>query len=238
MKGKKRYIIWMFPFLAAFVFLLWQGKHLVTEAKMEQQIWQVWAELSQGEITEEMLKSMKKFSGVERLWTVLETEVTVSVKEYTGSSSLQGVALADYPLTVIQSAGEKNLGNTPLLAAGEDFFQQLQDAGENPVSKRQQATLKENLSSLEAKIQVLSEGESEEGAESTSGEFLGVVKESGLYMEQEQMRQWLKEQGIHPRLGKVCLKIRGKTNAEQAEKSLTQAGFTVEKECARQSSSS
>lgn len=238
MKGKKRYITGMLPFFAAFVFLLWQGQRLVTEKKMEQQVWQMKAELSQGEITEAMVKSMKKFPGAERLWMILETEVEVSVKEYKGSFSLEGVELEDYPLTVLQSTGEKTLGNKPLLAVGEDFFQQLLDAGENPVSKRQQAALKENLSSLEAEIQVLSEGDGEEETESTAGEFLGVVKESGLYMEWEQMQSWLKDQGIHPRLGKVCLEIHGKTNAEQAEKSLTQAGFTVEKKQIRQSSSS
>lgn len=238
MKGKKRFIIWMFPFFAAALFLLWQGKNLVMEEKEEQQVWQVWAELSEGEITEKMLKSMKKFPGVERLWTVLETEISVSVKEYRGSFSLQGVDLKDYPLTVIQSAGKKNLGNIPLLAVGEDFFQQLQDVGENPVSKRQQVVLRENLSSLVVEIQVLPEGEQEEEAESIPGEFLGVVKERGIYMEQEQMRQCLENQGIHPRLGKICLKIRGKTNVKQAEQSLAQAGFTVEKERVPQSSSS
>ena len=217
---------------------LWQGKNLVMEEKEEQQIWQVWAELPEGEITEKILKSMKKFPGVERLWTVLETEISVSVKEYRGSSSLQGVDLKDYPLTVIQSAGKKNLGNIPLLAVGEDFFQQLQDVGENPVSKRQQVILRENLSSLVVEIQVLPEGEQEEEAESIPGEFLGVVKERGIYMEQEQMRQWLENQGIHPRLRKICLKIRGKTNVKQAEQSLAQAGFTVEKERVPQSSSS
>ena len=238
MKGKKRFIIWMFPFFAAALFLLWQGKNLVMEEKEEQQVWQVWAELPEGEITEKMLKSMKKFPGVERLWTVLETEISVSVKEYRGSFSLQGVELKDYPLTVIQSAGKKNMGNIPLLAVGEDFFQQLQDVGENPVSKRQQVVLRENLSSLVVEIQVLPEGEQEEEAESIPGEFLGVVKERGIYMEQEQMRQCLENQGIHPRLGKICLKIRGKTNVKQAEQSLAQAGFTVEKERVPQSSSS
>lgn len=238
MKGKKRFIIWMFPFFAAALFLLWQGKNLVMEEKEEQQVWQVWAELPEGEITEKMLKSMKKFPGVERLWTVLETEISVSVKEYRGSFSLQGVDLKDYPLTVIQSAGKKNLGNIPLLAVGEDFFQQLQDVGENPVSKRQQVVLRENLSSLVVEIQVLPEGEQEEEAESIPGEFLGVLKERGIYMEQEQMRQCLENQGIHPRLGKICLKIRGKTNVKQAEQSLAQAGFTVEKERVPQSSSS
>lgn len=238
MKGKKRFIIWMFPFFAAALFLLWQGKNLVMEEKEEQQVWQVWAELPEGEITEKMLKSMKKFPGVERLWTVLETEISVSVKEYRGSFSLQGVDLKDYPLTVIQSAGKKNLGNIPLLAVGEVFFQQLQDVGENPVSKRQQVVLRENLSSLVVEIQVLPEGEQEEETESIPGEFLGVVKERGIYMEQEQMRQCLENQGIHPRLGKICLKIRGKTNVKQAEQSLAQAGFTVEKKQIRQSSSS
>lgn len=228
----------MFPFFAAALFLLWQGKNLVMEEKEEQQVWQVWAELPEGEITEKMLKSMKKFPGVERLWTVLETEISVSVKEYRGSFSLQGVDLKDYPLTVIQSAGKKNLGNIPLLAVGEVFFQQLQDVGENPVSKRQQVVLRENLSSLVVEIQVLPEGEQEEEAESIPGEFLGVVKERGIYMEQEQMRQCLENQGIHPRLGKICLKIRGKTNVKQAEQSLAQAGFTVEKKQIRQSSSS
>ena len=219
-------------------YFLWQGKNLVMEEKEERQIWQVWAELPEGEITEKILKSMKKFPGVERLWTVLETEISVSAKEYRGSSSLQGVDLKDYPLTVIQSAGKKNLGNIPLLAVGEDFFQQLQDVGENPVSKRQQVILRENLSSLVVEIQVLPEGEQEEEAESIPGEFLGVVKERGIYMEQEQMRQWLENQGIHPRLRKICLKIRGKTNVKQAEQSLAQAGFTVEKERVPQSSSS
>ena len=175
MKGKKRFIIWMFPFFAAFLFLLWQGKNLVMEEKEERQIWQVWAELPEGEITEKILKSMKKFPGVERLWTVLETEISVSVKEYRGSSSLQGVDLKDYPLTVIQSAGKKNLGNIPLLAVGEDFFQQLQDVGENPVSKRQQVILRENLSSLV--VEILST--SRRGAGRGGREYSGRISRGG-----------------------------------------------------------
>ena len=77
---------------------------------------------SRGRDYRKNIEKYEEISGVERLWTVLETEISVSVKEYRGSSSLQGVDLKDYPLTVIQSAGKKNLGNIPLLAVGDRFF--------------------------------------------------------------------------------------------------------------------
>ena len=52
---------------------------------------------------------MKKFPGVERLWTVLETEISVSVKEYRGSSSLQGVDLKGLSADSDTVSGKKNL---------------------------------------------------------------------------------------------------------------------------------
>ena len=74
---------------------------------------------------------------------------------------------------MIQSAGKKKSGKYTAFGSGGRFFQQLQDVGENPVSKRQQVILRENLSSLVVEIQVLPEGEQEEEAESIPGEFSG-----------------------------------------------------------------
>lgn len=224
MRGRKYWLFLIVPFLAAILLLMWQIGNMTAEIRSENRVWRVQAELSDREITEEMLRSMGKFPGLLKLWTVFEAEVAVSVKEYTGTVSLQGVEFGEYPLTVVKSAGKKEMGSVPLLAAGENFFELLQDSGGNSVSKRQKEILRENLGALEVQLQV---GTTENGYKN-GGEFLGTVKEEGLYMDQEQMRQWLGNQGLPPRIGKVCMEIRGRMSMEKIQQCLEEAGFTVE----------
>ena len=54
-------------------------------------------------------------------------------------------------------------------------------------------------------------------------------------MEQEQMRQWLENQGIHPRLGKNLPENSWKDECKTGRTKCSQAGFTVEKERVPQS---
>lgn len=64
---------------------------------------------------------------------------------------------------------------------------------------------------------------------SLTGSFLALSDGGRLYMDAEQMRELLKTHGFSADLSRVCLEIRGKQNVESAKKSLTKAGFLVDK---------
>ena len=64
---------------------------------------------------------------------------------------------------------------------------------------------------------------------SLTGSFLALSDGGRLYMDAEQMRELLKTHGFSADLSRVCLEIQGKQNAEAAKKSLTKAGFLVDK---------
>lgn len=222
---QKRYRLFYLPFIAAILFLLYQTEEIRQEQAMEGKCFRMEVSLSEDVISEEMLKEMAAFPGTEKIWPILTKEVTVKVDTYTETTVLQGVDLETYPLTVVRSTGEKAKGRMPLLVAGEDFFEQLQDEYEKPISKRQKEVVLKTLKTRKASIQIQETKVCD--LTGTEGEFLGVVKEKGLYMEQQQMKEWLNRMGLSGKLQKVCLQMRGKTKIESAKKSLEEAGFGV-----------
>lgn len=64
---------------------------------------------------------------------------------------------------------------------------------------------------------------------SLTGSFLALSDGGRLYMDAEQMRELLKAHGFPNGLSRVCLEIQGKQNVEAAKKSLTKAGFLLDK---------
>lgn len=230
MKNKKRFATLFLPLFLAVSLLVWLVGDIIKEEKKTENLWLVEAESVQRDIPETVLTDMETMKGLEKAWIILEKEVRVQVENYYLDTTIQGVDLETFPLTVVASAGKKNQGTIPLLAVGEDFFSELKDDREKSVSKRQREILRENLDTLELKLEI-SSGEKEEEfsqKEETSGEILGLVKGNGFYMETEQMKQWLNAQGTSGERKKVLLQIRGDHRAKQAENSLTKAGFQVE----------
>lgn len=251
MSRRKTYLSLFFPvlFLAASI-ILRQIYVMGREWKLEKQSWNLMAESTTGEISEETLKTMCMFPGLEEIWPVISAQAGVKIEGYSASAEIRGVDLSGYPLEIVQSSGKKSMGMSPLLAAGEDFFDGMQDRNGGKISDRQKKILLENYGEMKAEVSLNSEfggamtdagrtaeGESMAGGETGTGnsdanpdmgEFLGIVKGDGLYMEQEQMKRWLEAKGIRPRVTKVCMRICGKKRAEQARSDLEKAGFVAE----------
>lgn len=154
----------------------------------------------------------------------------VEIEQWSTEAFLYGVDMEAYPLTVQKSAGEKRAGNTLLLAVGEDFFPSLYDTEQQKISSRRQQLLIQELPRLRCSISIK---EQEKDSRESPGEFLGIVKESGLYMEQEDMKRWLSENKKEAKTKGICMLIKGKSHAKKAEKILEQAGFAVESRTAK-----
>lgn len=224
MSRRKTYLVLFFPIVllaagAIFRQIYMMGK----EMKQEKQSWDLTMESAFGEIPEEILQTMCEFPGLEEIWTVIQMEVTVKIDDYSTQAVVQGVDLSGYPLEVVQSCGKKSMGTHPLFAAGEEFFDQLQDRNGGKISERQKKILMENLEEMKAEVSLGDIDYSED-----MGEFLGIVKGGSLYMDQEQMKQWLTAKGLQPRVTKVCMRIRGKGRAEKVQSDLEKAGYSSE----------
>ncbi|MCD7716334.1 MAG: hypothetical protein LUI39_07770 [Lachnospiraceae bacterium] len=239
--NKRKYL----PFVSAAVFMTGAAAALIfllaqfaLEQWQERQTYILSARLSSQEITKELCTSMSRFTGFEKLWTVMESEVTLMVGDWQISTTLMGVDLETFPFTPVRSAGEKKLGSTPLLLVGEEIFNSMTDANGTAITTRQSKILIESMESLTAQIVLeasnLASSSGSAGNSDGSGytsadtaEFLGLVSGDGLYMDADQMRTWLAGHGSSVSVHLVCLQIKGKSNAKTAEKSLTDAGFQV-----------
>lgn len=271
MSRKKTYLGLFFPVLLLAAGVIFRQIYMMgKELKQENQRWDLTAESVSGEISEEILQTMCTFPGLEDIWTVIQAEVTVRIDDYSVMTTVQGVDLSEYPLEVVQSFGKKSMGMGPLLAVGEDFFDQLQDRNGEKISGRQKKILMENLEEIKVEMSLENSGNTEitgnieiagntgkigyaeqkfsakvtdlsgsaysesMAAQRTArtgsdmGEVLGIVKGTGLYMDQEQMKQWLAVKEIQPRVTKVYMRVQGKESAEKARSELEKAGFIAE----------
>ncbi|MCD8074778.1 MAG: hypothetical protein LUF27_07050 [Lachnospiraceae bacterium] len=237
--GKRKYL----PFVSAVVFvtgaaavMMFLLAQFALEQWQERQTYLLSARLSSQEITTELCTSMSRFAGFEELWTVMESEVTLTIGDWQISTTLMGVDLDTFPFTPVRSAGEKKLGSVPLLLAGEEIFNTMTDANGTAITTRQSKILTESMEGLTA--QIVLEASNLAGSSGSAGnsdgsgytsadtaEFLGLISGDGLYMDADQMRRWLAGYGSSASVHLVWLRIKGKRNAEAAEKSLIDAGF-------------
>ncbi|MCD8346510.1 MAG: hypothetical protein LUD16_00920 [Lachnospiraceae bacterium] len=228
-------VVFVTGIAAALIFLLAQ---FALEQWQERQTYIFSARLPSQEITTELCTSMSRFAGFEELWTVMESEVTLTVGDWQISITLMGVDLETFPFTLVRSTGEKKLGSAPLLLVGEEIFNTMTDANGTAITARQSKILTESIENLTA--QIVLEASNIAGSSGSAGnsggsgytsadtaEFLGLVSGDGLYMDAAQMRTWLAGYGSSVSVHLVWLRIKGKGNAEAAEKSLTDAGFLV-----------
>ncbi|MCD8014934.1 MAG: hypothetical protein LUG99_17525 [Lachnospiraceae bacterium] len=242
---KRKYLPFIFAAVlvigaaAALIFLLTQ---FALEQWQERQTYLLSVRLSSQEITTELCTSMCRFAGFEELWTVMESEVTLTVGDWQISTPLMGVDLETFPLKPVRSAGEKSLGSVPLLLPGEKLFSMLTDANGTAITARQSKILAESIDSTDQSLTAQIVLENSNPADNSdapdnagnsgylsaeTAEFLGLVSGDGLYMDADQMRTWLSDHGSSASVHLVWLRIKGKSNAETAERSLTEAGFQV-----------
>lgn len=213
----------IFFFLAGFAGLLWIAGSFLKEEMEQKQIWILTAQRDERKIQKEEFQAMEKFPKVSRIWTIMEAEGEIAVEGYRQPVKIKGVDLKDYPLTVIKSAGKKEMRDTFLLAAGEGFFDSFTDRWEKKISQRQSRLLEQNLPGGRF---ILKTGE---GENLQWVEFAGIVKETGVYMDQKQLRRWLIQKGIQPEINGVCMQVQGKEEVRKVQDSFEKAGFHVEK---------
>lgn len=213
-----RPLCWAVLLMLGFLF-----SQMIRQELRDQAVYELTASLPEGELTEELLSQMEKLPGFCSRAVLFCTDAVIRVDSYSASVQIRGIDLASCPLNVTRSAGKKAKGSRPLLVVGEGFFAGLSDEYGKPISDRQAELLAQRLDTLTA--QVVVEGQ-DSGSET---EFLAIVEGEGIYMDAEQMRLWLGQQGMTAHAGMVELKIRGEKNAARAEETLEGAGLLVEK---------
>lgn len=194
---------------------------LIRVQRKENQTIYITAEYEKGDVTREQLEKIQQFPGLSHIWTALSVQTSLSVEGYRGTAVLLGVNLETYPVSVLVSAGEKRMGDTPLLLVGEDFLAGLTDEAGGSVTERQKKILRAQMDSLEAELTF------EENKETVTAQFLGIVSGSELYMDADQLRTMCERANLYCSCRRICLEISGSQNAEKAKESLTKAGFTI-----------
>lgn len=214
----------VFVLFAVTVWLFWQT---AVRMEREQAMYVVTASLSSGEITGELLLEMTKIPGFDSYQAMYCQETELHIGKYRAPAQIQGVNLSEYSLTAVSSAGEKKLGTKPLLILGENFLKSLQDEGGRTITERQAQVLAETINDQEVYLTVAGRGTSGE-ARTAEADILGFVREDGVYMDAQQMRDYLTAQGLPCPVGRVQIYIKGQKNAANASESLQNAGFAAE----------
>lgn len=230
---------------AAAVFL--SAQILRDQLKMRE-ICRITVTMPSGTIPAEILPQIDALPGLRGRWAMYGADVQLQIGSYSAAAEVWGVELSAYPLTIMESAGEKRNGTSPLLIAGEHFFEGLSDEYGYSISERQAGKLKSQIASLTAKLKLPDAGSPGTAAYSGAGadavgtdemtrqdirsydaEFLGITEEDGLYMDAAQMERWLTQIGIPCEIRRVELAIRGTENARTACDALLKAGFLCER---------
>lgn len=227
MRTRKTYVDLLAPFLLAAFFLTswlsWQTAHRI---ERERAVYEIGLSLPSGEITSDLLLLMEQFPGFCGYQAMYCLDAEVRIGTYRAPAQIRGVEMADYPLTVVKSAGEKKLGAKPLLIVGEGFLETLTDAGGHAITQRQAQIIGQ-----EAQTQRVSLAFSDGGAfgeRQMEAELLGFAAQDGVYMDAGQMKSWLSSLGYHCPVERAQLQIRGRKNSQDAFESLQNAGFEAE----------
>lgn len=231
MYHRKTYLNFFLPAVLCGIYLIVRlFGQIIHEQRQEQTLYLLNAEVSSGEIPEEILEEMTELPGFCRMWMCLSAEVEIFLDDYHSGGKLTGVDLESYPMKITGSGGQKAVGTKPLMVIGEDFLKGMKDQNEKTISTRQAEILTENIGTM--KIALKPEEEAgKEGAEkgkkgAHEAEILGITKGGGLYMDAARMRTWLSDRGIFAGISGVCMEIRGKSHSRSAKKSLEEAGFS------------
>lgn len=232
-----RPLLWCVMFL-----IVWLPLRMWRTQQQEQEIYRVSVSSPSGTFSEELLRQMDDLPGLRRRWAFYCVNADIRVDTYSLSAEIWGVELSEYPLTILKSAGRKNIGIKPALIVGWDFFDGLTDESGLPVSERQSALLASQISSISAQVTVHAsarmDGNFADGQDGFSGqekdlvcdaEFLGIARESIVCMEAAQMKRWLGQAGLPCGISHVELEIQGEDNAGKAQESLQKAGMTADK---------
>lgn len=174
-------------------------------------------------MTVEMVKELKKLTGIRQF----EPEDTVSVTVYLGNYALEtemvGIDLAKYPLRWKSALPEVAMGNTPALFLGEEVLSFFSDQRGHSPGKSEIKAWMERYQEVELTI-------ADENGRRIKANFCGILMQPGdkICMEKNQMEEIFSDQA---RVRGGFLIIQGYQNAKKAGGLLEDAGISAEEIC-------
>ena len=139
---------------------------------------------SESELSEAIVKEMKKINGLYQFTPAYTCNLSFQLEEYTMDSNLTGIDLEDYSLQWKSLQQEIILANTPILFFGKDVFASFVDNNGNGPGRSQIAEWMERYQELELTI---TDGK----GQTVKGKISGILKEPAqeIYMGQQNMKQ-------------------------------------------------
>ena len=197
--------------------------------------------VSLGDLTydDDFLKKAKKIEGIKEIWPVVEIPVTIKIEDYTKATVLCGIDLNAFT----EISGQDNLGNIPRLLLGSNSLENMKDSNGHTISKKQQnkyLKMGEQLAITYTLDSIDSNKSSTEYSSFISNSSFTTMDSPGnnispmsslpckvvailpgendqIYIPLSQVRILCSESGIALTVTKVLLKIKGKTNLENAK---------------------
>ena len=197
--------------------------------------------VSLGDLTydNDFLKSASKIIGIQAVYPVVEIPVTIKIEDYTKTTVFCGIDLNAFT----EISGQDNLGNTPRLLLGSNSLENMKDSNGHAISKKQQnkyLKMGEQLAITYTLDSIDSNKNSTEYSSSVSSSSFTAMDNPGnnispvsclpckvaailpgeddqIYIPLSQARILCSESGTALTVTKVLLKIKGKTNLENAK---------------------
>lgn len=175
-------------------------------------------------LTEHILKEFEKLEGIQIFYPVRSLNVTLKLEEYTMEVNIKGVDMEHYPLQLSDQKETLFFGSIPSLFISPECLEQFTDTnGHEPGKNKIEQWRKEYQQLLLEAV--------EEGGKKAEVKISGILKipKSTILMDQVQMKNLAQKWGKSTEINQGCLRIKGKTNAEQAVEILENSGFVMEK---------
>ena len=198
---------------------------LTYEIQKEKQQYTILISLGNLSYDQDFLKKASKINGLQEIWPVVEIPVTIKIEDYTKATVFCGIDLNAFT----EISGQDNLGNTPRLLLGSNSLENMKDSNGHTISKKQQTKYLKMGEQL-AITYSSSVSSSSFTAMDNPGNNISPVsclpckvaailpgEDDQIYIPLSQARILCSESGTALTVTKVLLKIKGKTNLENAK---------------------
>ena len=219
---------------------------LTYEIQKEKQQYTILISLGNLSYDQNFLKKASKINGLQEIWPVVEIGSSqiiysscIKIEDYTKTTVFCGIDLNAFT----EISGQDNLGNTPRLLLGSNSLENMKDSNGHTISKKQQnkyLKMGEQLAITYTLDSIDSNKSSTEYSSSISDSSFTTMDSPGnnispmsslpckvvailpgeddqIYIPLSQVRILCSESGIALTVTKVLLKIKGKTNLENAK---------------------
>ena len=205
---------------------------LTYEIQKEKQQYTILISLGNLSYDQDFLKKASKINGLQDIWPVVEIPVTIKIEDYTKATVFCGIDLNAFT----EISGQDNLGNTPRLLLGSNSLENMKDSnGHNKYLKMgEQLAITYTLDSIDSNKSSTEYSSSISDSSFTTMDSPGnnispmsclpckvaailPGEDNQIYIPLSQARILCSESGTALTVTKVLLKIKGKTNLENAK---------------------